>query len=53
LLWETGKAVLRGKIISFSIHKKKIEKQEEIRLENKIKELEILHANNPTEYIMN
>ncbi len=32
LLWETSKAVLRGKIISFSVHKKKIEKQEEMQL---------------------
>ncbi len=54
LLWETSKAVLRGKIISFSVHKKKTEKQEENRLEEKkIRELEILHANNPTDVIYN
>ncbi len=39
LIWETGKAVLSGKIISFSVHKKKKEKEQEVKLEQKIKEL--------------
>ena len=30
ILWETGKAVLRGKIISFSVNKKKREKEYEM-----------------------
>ena len=46
LLWEIGKAVLRGQIISYS-HKKKKEQQEERSLEKKVKELEIINANNP------
>lgn len=49
LLWETGKAVLRGKIISFSVHKKKKEKEKEAQLEGKIKELETINANTPSE----
>ena len=53
LIWETGKAVLRGRIISFSVHKKKKEKEQEVRLEQKIKELETLNANNPAEETLN
>ena len=53
LLWETGKAVLRGKIISFSVHKQKKEKEQENRLTQKIKQLETLNANNPTEETRN
>lgn len=53
VLWETGKAVLRGKIISFSVHKRKKEKEQEVRLEQKIKQLETLNANNPTEETQN
>lgn len=49
LLWETWKVVLRGKIISYSVHKKK--KEKEVQLEEEIKKLEILHANNPLETI--
>lgn len=48
-LWETGKAVLRGIIISYSSHTKKKESQLQIDLEQKIKQLETLHANNPVE----
>lgn len=51
LLWETWKVVLRGKIISYSVHKKKKEKEKEVQLEEEIKKLEILHANNPLETI--
>uniref|UniRef100_A0A672F570 Reverse transcriptase domain-containing protein n=1 Tax=Salarias fasciatus TaxID=181472 RepID=A0A672F570_SALFA len=49
LLWETGKAVLRGIIISYSAFKKKKERQQESELEEKIKQLEITNATNPTE----
>lgn len=35
ILQETGKAVLRGIIISFSTHKKRIEQQQEAELEQK------------------
>lgn len=35
LLWETWKVVLRGKIISYSVHKKK--KEKEVQLEKEIK----------------
>lgn len=51
LLWETWKVVLRGKIISYSVHKKKKDKEKEVQLEERIKELEILHANNQSESI--
>lgn len=37
LLWETGKAVIRGKIISYSSHKKKQEVQKEKDTEDKKK----------------
>ncbi len=49
LLWEAGKAVLRGKIISFSVYKKRKEKEGQAELEQKIKELEDSNINNPTE----
>lgn len=50
LLWETGKAVLRGKIISFSVYKRKKEKKQEADLEQKIFEkLENINVTNPTE----
>lgn len=49
LLWEAGKAVLRGKIISFSVYKKGKEKDQQAELEQKIKELEDSNINNPTE----
>ncbi|MBN3294582.1 LORF2 protein, partial [Polypterus senegalus] len=40
VLWEAGKAVMRGKIISFSSHKKKIENKRIQELEEIIKSLE-------------
>jgi len=49
LLWETWKVVLRGKIISYSVHKQKKEREKEVQLEDRIKELEILRANNQSE----
>lgn len=49
ILWETGKAVLRGIIISFSTHKKKIEQRQEAESEQKIKQLEGINANDQTE----
>lgn len=48
ILWETGKAVLRG-IISFSAYKKKKENQQESELHQKIKQLETTNATNPLE----
>lgn len=53
LLWETGKAVLRGKIISFSVYKKRKEKDQQAELEQKIKLLEDININNPTEETQN
>lgn len=53
LLWETGKAVIRGKIISYSSHKKKLKQKLQNNLENKIKALTDDYANNPTEHIWN
>ena len=47
LLWETGKAVMRGKIISYSSYKKKQEQQNIIDLENNIKKLTDEYANDP------
>ena len=38
LLWETGKAVLRGHIISFSVNKKKRKKNGKLRLKRKFKD---------------
>lgn len=53
LLWQTGKAVLRGKIISYSSYKKRKDTELENDLEKKIKELENTHATNPSESIYN
>lgn len=53
LLWETGKAVIRGKIISYSSYKKKQEQRMEKDLEAKIKLLTEQYANNPEEQIWN
>lgn len=39
LLREAGKAVLRGKIISFSVYKKRKEKEQQAELEQKTKQL--------------
>ena len=47
LLWETGKAVIRGKIISYSSYKKKQEQQQMNDLENNIKKLTEEFANDP------
>lgn len=47
LLWETSKAVLRAKIISYSSHKK--EQEQENKLEEKIKQLHNSYTVNPTE----
>ena len=51
LLWQTAKAVLRGKIISYSTYKKRKDTELEIDFEKKIKELENTHATNPSEHI--
>lgn len=49
LLWETGKAVIRGRIISYSVYNKKKEKEQEIELNSKIKKLEEINASNTIE----
>lgn len=49
LIWETVKAVLRGKIISYSTYIKKKEHEEENKLEEIIKQLHSFHAAKPTE----
>lgn len=51
LLWQTGKAVLRGKIISYSSYKKRKDTKSQLEMEKKIKELENAHATNPTDNI--
>lgn len=53
LLWETGKAVIRGKIISYSSHKKKQQQELENTLEQQIKYLTNQYANNHNEQIQN
>ncbi|KAF7640923.1 hypothetical protein LDENG_00005200 [Lucifuga dentata] len=49
LLWETGKAVIRGKIISYSSFKKKQEQKLENDLEEKIKHLTNKYATDTSE----
>lgn len=49
LLWETGKAVLRGIIISFSTYNKRKEQEEETKLEQKMMQLENIIKINPSE----
>jgi len=34
-LWETGQAVLKGRIIKYSVYKRNIEKEQEIQVEQK------------------
>ena len=53
LLWESGKAVLRGRIISYSSYKKKKEKEQETQLQQNIEQYETMNANNPTEETRN
>lgn len=48
-LWETAKAFMRGKIISYSTYKKKKENEEEKYLLKEVKRLEILVSKNPDE----
>ena len=48
-LWETGKAVMRGIIISYSSHKKKQQQQLENTLEQKIKQLSNQQSTSPSE----
>lgn len=50
LIWETGKVVLRGRIISYPYEKKKDSKLE-VKLEGKIKDLETTYATNPTKKV--
>lgn len=49
LLWQTGKTVLTGRIIAFSVHKSKNEKELEQKLEQEINSLEQTNMNNPNE----
>uniref|UniRef100_A0A3B3HAI8 Reverse transcriptase domain-containing protein n=1 Tax=Oryzias latipes TaxID=8090 RepID=A0A3B3HAI8_ORYLA len=49
LLWEAGKAVMRGKIIAFSSHKKRKENSKLVDLEQKIRLLEETYSNSPDE----
>ena len=51
LIWEAGKAVIRGKIISYSSYKKKQELQAEKNIEEKIKQLTQEYANNPSDQV--
>uniref|UniRef100_A0A3Q1CLT5 Reverse transcriptase domain-containing protein n=1 Tax=Amphiprion ocellaris TaxID=80972 RepID=A0A3Q1CLT5_AMPOC len=51
LLWETGKAVIRGKIISYSSYKKKKDLQTEKEIEEKIKQLTENYAINPSDQL--
>lgn len=53
LLWETGKAVIRGKIISYSSHKKRKKQELESTLEHKIKLLTHQYSTNPDEQTLN
>uniref|UniRef100_A0AAR2IMM0 Reverse transcriptase domain-containing protein n=1 Tax=Pygocentrus nattereri TaxID=42514 RepID=A0AAR2IMM0_PYGNA len=48
VLWEAGKAVMRGKIISYCTHKKNKEKTLILELEQKIKSLENAYADQIT-----
>uniref|UniRef100_A0A672H1Y9 Endonuclease/exonuclease/phosphatase domain-containing protein n=1 Tax=Salarias fasciatus TaxID=181472 RepID=A0A672H1Y9_SALFA len=52
VLWEAGKAVMRGKIISFSSHKKKKEASRTLELELRIKSLEEAYHVPPQENIL-
>ena len=52
ILWETAKAVMRGKIISYSSYKKKKERALETELELKIKTLEAAHAASQDEQLL-
>lgn len=48
LIWETAKAVLRGKIISYSSYKKKKESLNQCKLEQELKQCEQLYSHSPT-----
>uniref|UniRef100_A0A3B3I4T3 Reverse transcriptase domain-containing protein n=1 Tax=Oryzias latipes TaxID=8090 RepID=A0A3B3I4T3_ORYLA len=52
ILWEAAKAVMRGKIISYSTHKKRKEKADLLELGNKIKTLETAYAASAQEHIL-
>lgn len=45
ILWDGAKAVIRGKCIQISSRMKKQRQEQQIKLENKIKQLEIQHRN--------
>lgn len=51
LLWETGKAVITGKIISYSSYRKKQNQQLKNSLEQRIKQLTDIYSTNPSEQI--
>lgn len=52
LLWETAKAVITGKIISYSSYKKKQQQQLEINLEQRIKHLTDIYSSNHSKTIL-
>ena len=52
-LWEARKAVMRGKIISFSSNKKKRENSRISHLELRIKSLEVVYSTSKEDHIRN
>lgn len=48
ILWDTLKAVLRGKIIAIASYKKRLRNKNMEDLQNKLRELEIKHKQSPT-----
>ena len=52
-LWEAGKAVMRGKIISYSSNKKKKESSKISELELRIKSLEVAYRASKEEHTLN
>ena len=46
MIWDAAKAVLQGKIIAVSPHKKKLKQRKLLGLQNQLKQLESSHAQN-------
>jgi len=53
VLWETGRAVMRGKIISFSSNKKNKESSRISEIELRTKSLEVAFSASQEEHILN
>ena len=53
VLWKAGKAVMRGKIISFQSNKKKRESSRISDLELRIKSLEVAYSASKEEHTLN